>query len=139
MSLRLELTDNPSAAELAAVGGGLTAFNDNDVGPAERNPLAILVRGDGDTVQGGLSGYTAWGWLYVQWLWLAEDLRGQGLAARLLAMADSEAIKRGCHGAYIDSFSPTAIDVYQRAGYVEFGRLNDFPPGRTRVFLQKAL
>ena len=87
----------------------------------------------------GISGYTAWGWLYVQWLWIAEDQRGKGLAGQMLGAAESEAKRRGCHGSYIDTFNPVALKVYQRAGYVAFGTLADFPEGRTRTFLQKRL
>jgi hypothetical protein len=32
-----------------------------------------------------------------------------------------------------------ALRVYRRAGYLPFGELPDFPPGRTRTFLQKQL
>lgn len=134
----IELTDTPSSADLDRIGGSLAAFNESDVGPARRQPLAALVRGNGQLVA-GLSGYTAWGWLYVQWLWVAEEQRGQGLAGILLAAAEREAIGRGCHGAYIDTFNPLALRVYQKAGYAVFGALPDFPPGRTRSFLSKGL
>ena len=136
--VKLELTAEPSAAELDTIGDGLGDFNVADVGPSGRVVLAVLVRGEGK-VLGGISGYTAWGWLYVQWLWLDESLRGQGMAGRVLAMAEDEAVRRGCHGAYIDTFNPVALKVYQRQGYVPFGELKDFPKGRTRTFLQKAL
>jgi len=46
---------------------------------------------------------------------------------------------RRCHGAYIDTFNPVALKVYRRAGYRPFGELPDFPKGRTRTFLRKAL
>lgn len=135
-----EITDAPPAAALDAIGQGLTAFNAADVGPSERRPLAVLVGGpDAEGKRGGLSGYTAWGWLFVQWLWLPEDLRGQGIAGRMLAAAEEEAIRRGCHGAWIDTFNPQARRAYERQGYEAFGELPDFPPGRSRVFLKKQL
>jgi GNAT superfamily N-acetyltransferase len=137
--VKLSVTALPSAAELAAIGGGLSSFNDADVGPANRIPLAIVIRDEADTITGGLSGYTAWGWLYIQWLWLAETHRGQGLAATMLAAAETEAKTRGCHASYIDTFNPVALKVYQRAGYTPFGHLPNFPQGRTRTFLQKSL
>ena len=87
----------------------------------------------------GISGYTAWGWLYVQWLWVDEAQRGQGLAGRMLAAAEEEARVRGCHAAYIDTFNPVALKTYLRAGYAPFGVLENFPTGRTRTFLQKQL
>jgi GNAT superfamily N-acetyltransferase len=98
----------------------------------------VLVHAD-ETLIAGMSGYSAWGWLYVQWLWIAETHRGQGLAGRMLADAEAEARRRDCHGAYIDTFSPHALRVYQKAGYTVFGELKEFPPGRTRSFLSKVL
>jgi GNAT superfamily N-acetyltransferase len=135
----LTVTATPTPAELETIGGALTAFNEADVGPAERVPLAVLVRNEAGTVVAGISGYTAWGWLYVQWLWVHETQRGQGLAGKMLAAAEDEARTRGCHGAYIDTFNPVALKTYERAGYVPFGKLDDFPKGRSRTFLQKPL
>jgi len=136
--LSFTLTDQPDAGDLARLGERLAQFNESDVGPSGRQALAVFVHAEQDLVA-GLSGYTAWGWLYVQWLWIAEDRRGQGLAGRMLAAAEAEARQRDCHGAYIDTFSPQALHVYQKAGYTVFGALADFPPGRTRSFLSKAL
>ena len=137
--LSISVTEAPAAEDLALIGGHLTAFNEGDVGPADRRPLAVVVRDDAGAIVAGISSYTAWGWLYVQWLWVAEDQRGAGLAGRMLAAAEAEARTRGCHGAYIDTFSPVALKTYQRAGYVPFGALENFPGGRTRTFLQKKL
>ncbi len=72
MPIAFELTDSPGQAELDAISEGLRTFNEADAGPADKRLLAVLLREDGDVV-GGLSGYTAWGWLYVQWLWLDES------------------------------------------------------------------
>lgn len=134
----VRVTETPSAAELDRIGGELTAFNDSDVGPSKRRPLAVLVQAD-DHLVAGLSGYTAWGWLYIQWLWVDDAHRGQGLAGQLIAAAETEAGARECHGAFIDTFNPQALHVYQRAGYTVFGELPDFPHGRTRSFLSKSL
>lgn len=139
MTLTLTVTGDPSAEDLATIGGALTAFNDADVGASGRQPIAVVVRDEAGAIVAGVSGYTAWGWLYVQWLWVAETQRGGRVAGRMLEAAEAEGRARGCHGAYIDTFSPVALKVYERAGYVPFGELKDFPPGRTRTFLQKRL
>jgi GNAT superfamily N-acetyltransferase len=137
--LAITVTSAPSAEELETIGGALAAFNERDVGPAERMALAVVVRDAENAIVAGVSGYTAWGWLYVQWLWVARTQRGQGLAGQMLRAAEAEARSRGCHAAYIDTFNPVALKTYQREGYVAFGALEDFPKGRTRTFLQKAL
>jgi GNAT superfamily N-acetyltransferase len=136
--LSISVTDAPSPEDLDVIGKSLNAFNDDAVGPSGRLPLAVLVRADGELVA-GISGYTAWGWLYVQWLWVAASQRGQGLAGAMLAEAETEARRRLCHGAYIDTFNPAALHVYEKAGYAVFGALPDFPAGRTRSFLSKSL
>ena len=125
--------------DLAAIGEGLSRFNDADVGPSDRRLIAVVVRDETGAVMAGISGYTAWGWLYVQQLWVAEGRRGQGLAGQMLVAAEAEGRKRGCHSAYIDTFSPVALKTYRRAGYAPFGELRDFPVGRTRTFLQTRL
>lgn len=137
--MRIEVTDAPLDADLHIVATHLAAFNAGEVGPAAKKPLAVLIRDDGGAIVAGLSGYTAWGWLYVQWLWVDEGLRGRNTAAALLEAAEKEAAGRSCHGAYIDTFNPTALKVYRRQGYRPFGVLEDFPKGRTRTFLAKAL
>lgn len=135
----LEVTSSPAPEDLAAIGEGLAAFNDADVGPSERKPLAVLIRDIEGKVIGGLSGYTAWGWLFTQWLFVPGALRGSGMAGKLLTEAEKEARARGCHGAWIDTFSPVARKAYMRQGYDIFGELPDFPKGRTRSFLRKSL
>jgi GNAT superfamily N-acetyltransferase len=135
----IELTSAPSGEDLDVILKGLTAYNEAEVGPADRIPLAVLIRDDDGEVIGGLSGYTSWGWLFTQLLFIPEQLRGQGMAARLLDEAEAEARRRGCRGAWIDTFNPQALKAYQRQGYEIFGELPAFVGDRTRSFLRKAL
>ncbi|UJW87720.1 GNAT family N-acetyltransferase [Devosia sp. SL43] len=137
--LAISVSDDPAPDDVARIGSALTDFNAADVGPAGRRPLAVFVHDAAGEMVAGISGYTAWGWLYVQWLWVSAEMRGQGLAGRMLAAAEAEARDRSCHGAYIDTFNPHGLHVYQKAGYAVFGALADFPPGRTRHFLSKSL
>ncbi|HTV70925.1 MAG TPA: GNAT family N-acetyltransferase [Rhizobiaceae bacterium] len=137
--MALEVTDTPDEAALKFVGDQLAAFNDADVGASGKSPIAVFVRDEAGAILAGVSGYTAWGWLFTQWLWVDESLRGKNVAGQMLAAAEKEAVARGCHGAWIDTFNPVALKAYQRAGYTPFGVLEDFPKGRTRTFLQKKL
>jgi len=49
-----------------------------------------------------------------------------------------EALRRGCHHAWVDT-QFGALGFYQRLGYAVFGQLPDYPPGFTRSFLSKVL
>lgn len=135
MTPRIEITETPDAALVATITEGLVAANRGEVGPSGRRAIGVFAHDA--ALSGGLVGYTAWGWLYVERLWVAETARGRGLADRLLGAAAAEARSRGCHGAWIDTFNPVARRVYERAGFTVFGTLPDFPAGNTRWFLQK--
>lgn len=137
--ISLEVTADPRPHDLAMLEKRLSAFNETDVGPARKTALAVFMRDDAATLVGGVSGYTAWGWLYIQWLWVDERWRGRRIAGRMLAAAEAEATTRGCHGALIDTFNPAAAKSYERQGYQTFGIVPDFPIGRSRIFLRKAL
>lgn len=103
-------------------------------------PLAVFARSSsGARPEAGLTAFTAWEWLFVGNLWIAEPQRGRGLVARLLALAEEEAIRRECRGAWIDTFNPVAKAAYERCGYAVFGELPDFVAGRSRFFLRKKL
>lgn len=139
LTATLELTDAPLPEDVAVIGDGLVAFNNADIGPSGRQSLAILIRDEDGKVIGGLSGYTGWGWLFTQWLFVPETLRGTGMAGRLLHQAEAEGRRRGCGFAWIDTFNPVALKAYQRQGYEIFGELPEYPAGRTRTFLKKTL
>lgn len=138
-SFTLDVTTAPSPDDLSVIGTGLTAFNEAEVGPAERQLIAVLIRNAKGHVLGGLSGYTAWNWLFTQLLFIPEDLRGQGMAGKLLDQAEAEARARFCTGAWIDTFSPVALKAYMKQGYQVFGEIPLFVGDRTRFFLKKQL
>lgn len=77
--------------------------------------------------------------MFIQHLWIAEDLRGGGLGALLLGRAEAAARERGCRAVWLDTFSFQAPGFYKKLGYLQFGQLDDFPPGHTRHFLWKPL
>ena len=88
---------------------------------------------------GGLYGELYWGWLNILALWVAPALRRKGIGARLLARAETEALGKGCHGAYLDTFTFQSPSLYLRAGYEIFGTLQHFPNSHSRHFLRKSL
>lgn len=107
---------------------------------ADGRDLAIAIREpESASPVGGLVGRTAGGWLAIELLFVPEVFRGMGLATRLIAMAEDEAKRRGCHSAWLDTLNPRARVLYERLGYSVFGELKDYPVGSSRFFLQKNL
>lgn len=138
----LTLEDKPAKEDIKAVNAGLSAFNRSvievDAGD-EYQAVQLFVRANDGTVMAGLLGGTWWSWLYINILWVHDDLRGQGFGSDLMRAAEQEALKRDCHSAYVDTHSFQALPFYQKLGYTVFGQLDDFPPGHTRYYLKKRL
>jgi GNAT superfamily N-acetyltransferase len=117
---------------------GLTAYNAPFVGPHGYFPINVLVTRDGeDEPCGGMRGECYGGWLFIRYLFLPEDLRRQGLGAAVLARAEESARRRGCLGAWVDTFAFQARPFYEKQGYALFGTIEGLPPGHARHFLMK--
>jgi GNAT superfamily N-acetyltransferase len=133
-------TDAPDEATLTALFELIDSYNDERTGltePARR--LALVLREGDGPVQGGLRAITYYGWMFIEILFLPAALRGQGVGTRLMRMAEAEAIRRGCVGIWLDTFSFQARPFYERLGYVSFGQIDDYPAGHSRFFMQKRL
>jgi len=134
------LTDAPDPSAREAITRGLVAFNRTRAGPSEFRPLAVLIRESGTgMVAGGLWGATGLGWLHVELLFVPEALRGARVGQDLMHRAEVEARRRGCRGAWLDTFSFQARGFYERLGYSVCGTIEDHPPGHSRFFLKKIL
>ena len=123
----------------SVIGDGIHKYNIEKGGELNSESLCYVVQGTDDEVLGGVIGSTFWDWLYIDLMWIKEELRGQGYGRRLLKLAEEEARKRGAKNAYLDTFSFQAPGFYKKYGYQVFGELNNFPPGHQRYFLTKQL
>jgi len=140
--LRLSFEEYPTWSDRDFVDEALGIYN----APFLRDPsysyFGIFVRDEGGQVPGGiragLIGNCYAGWLFVNLLWVNENLRRTGIGQTLLAAAERHAIAFGCHSSFLDTFSFQGPDFYPKFGYQEFARL-DYPPDHQRIFFRKQL
>ncbi len=140
MNQELRITfepDNEPAKQF--VTNGVDNYNIATTGHSAYYPVAYFLKSDEDEVLGGLLGMIWGGWLHIKIVWVAEPVRGQGHARRLLTTAEAYARKRGCRGAFLETFSFQAKPLYEKLGYSVHGQINDCPPGHVHYFLSKAL
>ena len=135
----LIVTDAPDETDRAAVLDGLTAFNLAETGGTAPVPLAVLIKDARGTTTGGLIGRTWLEWLYVELVYVPDALRGTGIGRELMVRAEAEARARGCRGIWLNTFSFQARGFYEKLGFELCGRIDDYPPGHGRFFLQKRL
>jgi GNAT superfamily N-acetyltransferase len=135
---RLTVEDAPDEADVEVLPYALEAYNEGRWPQHPPwQPLAIFLREEG-RIAAGLAGETYCGWLFVKYLWVSEGLRGRGVGRELMVRAEVLARERGCHSAYLDTFSFQAPGFYEKLGYQEFGRL-EYPPDQHKHFMRKRL
>jgi GNAT superfamily N-acetyltransferase len=127
--------DNEPAKQF--VTNGVDNYNIAVTGHAAYYPVSYFLKSSEGEVLGGLLGMIWGGWLHIKFVWVAEPVRRQGYARKLVEKAEAYAKKRGCRGAHLETFSFQARPLYEKLGYVVFGEISEFPFGHALFFLRK--
>ncbi len=134
----IQLEAEPDEAHREIILALLRAYNDEAGGPSRRDQLVVTVRDGGGTVVGGLWGYTGFGYLFIDLLMLGPA-RGVGLGRAIMELAENEARRRGLIGIWLDTWTFQAPGFYERLGFIEFGRIKEYPPGHDMIFYSKRI
>ncbi len=133
------LTDTPPPGTFDRLWQPLLQFNEDMIGDAHSRMLALLLTNAADEVTGGLWGRTLWGILYIDIVFVPAELRHSGIGTELVLRAEDEAVNRGCHCSWLDTYEFQAKPFYEKLGYSVFGKLDGPAPIYPRYFLQKQL
>ncbi len=139
MNVSIQISEAADEAVRERIRQPLIEYNLLKTKVSDYRPLALVVSDDSGSVIGGLWGRTAYSWLFTELLFVPEALRGQGIGRDLMLRAEEEALVRGCHSAWLDTYEFQARGFYERMGYQCFAELPDYPPGFGRYFMKKAL
>jgi GNAT superfamily N-acetyltransferase len=136
----ITVTDELDPADVAVITDGLGAYDFSQIGYRDFRRLFVVVR-DLQTgkVVGGLYGRSEFGLVYVDWLFLPEDLRRARIGSRVLAIAEEEGRRRGCTRIALTTLSVQAPGFYKKQGYDVAATIDCDPPGLTRYYMIKKL
>ena len=124
--------------DLAVIRDGLLAYNDAQV-DSDEGHIGVLLKDDAGATVGGLTAHWYYGWMFIEYLFVPPELRGEDLGTQLMAEAERFARARGLRGIWLDSYSFQAPQFYEKLGYGVFGTIDNYPPGSARHFLSKTL
>ena len=136
MYFRLENEESQKAQE---IGNLIRAYNRSKREEAESVPLNLYVEDEKGYLLAGLVAETFGNWLEIEYLFVKEELRGQGIGSKLLQQAESEAKNRNCCFAFVNTYQFQAPDFYQKYGYKEVFALKNYPYIGQRHYYQKNL
>ena len=108
---------------------GLRQYNQQYLDADQFGDLGIYSRDEQAVMRGGLIAKRKGNWLCIEYLWVSEATRGNGLGRELMQEAERQAQALGCShlGRYLQL---PALPFYQKLGYQLRCRC---PISRTRV------
>ena len=136
MHIRLENTESQKAQK---IGELIRSYNRSKRETAESEPLNLYIEDEQSQLLAGLVAETFGNWLEIEYLFVKEDLRGQGIGSQLLQRAESEAKNRNCRYVFVNTYQFQAPSFYQKHGYQEVFTLKDYPYTGQRHYYQKDL
>lgn len=129
---------NPSQSDNEVVKEGLIRSYEAQFGERDKE-LSIFLKSDSGKVFGGIQAMFDSEAIYIEALWIEENLRKQGYGKKLLAAAEREAIENGCRFSLVDTWDFQAEEFYLKNGYEKIGELKNYWHGHSKLFLRKKL
>ena len=127
-------------SEQAALARGFADHSREANGPEYRKEnFKWLAIDEQDDLKAVLTADILWDWIYVDELWVHEELRGQGIGTQLMSLAEEFAVAEELEGIWLWTQSWQAEGFYAALGYEEFARFENCPKGHTRIGFRKEL
>lgn len=136
MHFRLENRESKKTQEL---GNLIRAYNQSKREPSKSEPLNIYVEDEQGNLIAGMVAETFGHWLEIEYLYVQEDFRGQGIGSNILNRAEKEARERKCKYSFVNTYQFQAPDFYKKHGYEEVFALKEYPYTGERYYYTKAL
>ena len=137
--MNLRVTNDGNERDVHEIHEMLKEFNLTHREASRNVPIGVFLEDEIDRKLAGLTGETFGNWLCIQFLFVSEQLRGQGIGSKLLEAAEEEARQRGCKYAFVDTFSFQAPAFYKKRGYREVFTLEEYPYTGKRHYYTKEL
>ncbi|MCV2350371.1 GNAT family N-acetyltransferase [Paucibacter sp. Y2R2-4] len=123
-------------ADLDAVRAGVLLYGRQQAQGSDARDIACALY-EGERLLAGAQGRTEFGRLYINYLWVEAEHRGQGLGSKCLRQLEAQALQRGCIDALIETLSDDTAQIDEHLGYVCIAHVHDYVPGFTRHILLK--
>ncbi len=137
--MKLRITENVSKQDVEEIHSQLKRYNCMKREASKSIPLGVFYESEDGAKKAGLTGELFGNWLCIDYLWVGEELRGQGFGSKLLEAAEKEAVSQGAKYVFVDTFDFQAPGFYVKHGYEQVFKLFNYPYTGARYYYIKPL
>lgn len=137
--MKIEDTDKIRDRDRNDIVQGLLKYNLTRIEDKNIEELGVYIRDTTGHVVAGLIGSVHGLWMTVKYLWISEELRGQGVGSQILSKAEEIAKEHGCKYVFLDTFDFQAPEFYKKRGYIEAFTLENYPITGKHYYFTKVL
>ena len=137
--MNLIYNEPPKQKDLKFLENELLGFNRGKIENYGYDRFCYKYLNKFDSFIAGIDCQVGGGWLYIVSFWVKKSYSGKGLGNKLLSAAERKAVEKGCHSAYLYTYSFQSPEFYKKNGYATFGKLEDYCGNHEKLFLKKRL
>ena len=132
--------DDLTPEERAVVSEGFRSHTDEQDAPEYRKErVTWLAFDEANESKAVLTAEILWDWMYIDELWVSPIARGEGLGRQLMQLAEEFARSQNLQGIWLWTQSWQAEAFYEKLGFSQFTRFENFPTGYSRIGFRKTL
>ena len=137
--MNFRITNDGNLSDIDEIHNMLKSYNLSKREKSENIPLGVYYENETGKKLAGLTGKTFGNWLCINYLFVSENLRNQGIGSKIIISAENEARNRGCKYVFVDTFSFQAPAFYEKLGYRCVFSLTNYPYTEERHYYIKEL
>ncbi len=139
MNYSIRYETHPKKEDIQILGDGIMAHAKLQKQQPLIETFAFFVRDKNNFILGGCNGSIYYACLYIDQLWLDENLREQGIGTQLMQSAEVLGKEKKCLFLTVNTMDWEALDFYKKLGYyVEYERTG-YLNHSTMYFLRKSI
>ena len=125
--MNFRITNDGNQSDRKEIKDMLEAYNTAHGAKSELTPVAVYYEDEKGLKKAGVTGHVFGNWLFIEFLFVSEELRGLGIGQKLLALAEENAKSLGAKFAYVTTNGFQAPGFYTKMGYENVFVMDEFP------------
>jgi len=138
--MNFHFINSPSKTDIGFIYNKLHEFNTEFFETLKESDFCIFAKGINGEYIAGLYGKIIFTVININYLWVSESYRCQGLSKALIEKVEIEAKNNGVEKLFVETYTFQAVEFYSKLGFKEVGRYTDYPKsGIDKVMFQKSV